>query len=179
MQKTVFLVVLIVVVFGLALLMKGKGGETPSGPKGADLVGMTAPDFVLQSNQGGEIRLSDLQGKVVMLNLWATWCPPCRAEMPSMETLYRQMKDQDFAMLAVNIEENGPDVVPGFLEQNPHSFPVLFDTEKKVQNLYGVDKFPETFVVGKNGKVLDHIIGAREWSHPDMVNYFKELTREK
>ena len=89
----------------------------------------------------------------------------------------QQLKGEDFAMLAVNIEENGPEVVPGFLKQNPHSFPVLFDTERKVQDLYGVDKFPETFVIGKNGKVQDHIIGAREWSHPDMVNYFKDLIR--
>lgn len=177
MQKNVLLVVLIVAVFGLSLLMKGKGGDSPSGPKGAELVGMTAPDFSLQSNQGGEIRLSDLKGKVVMLNLWATWCPPCRDEMPSMETLHQQLKGENFVMLAVNIEENGPEVVPGFLKQNPHSFPVLYDTKRTVQELYGVDKFPETFVIGKNGKVLDHIIGAREWSHPNMVNYFKDLAR--
>lgn len=177
MQKTILLVVLIVVVFGVTWLMKGKDESVPSGPQGSDLIGLAAPDFALKSNQGGEVRLSQLRGKVVLVNLWATWCPPCREEMPSMEELYQAMKGLDFEMLAVNIEENGPQVVPGFLKEHPHSFPILFDTARTVQELYGVYKFPETFIVGKNGKVLDHIVGGRQWSDPRMVNYFQELAR--
>lgn len=136
-----------------------------------------APDFSLRNLSGASVSLSDFRGKVVLLNFWATWCPPCKAEMPSMESLYRQMKDDGLVILAVNIEQNGPETVARFLKENPHSFPILFDDQAEVQKLYGVYKFPETFVIRKDGTIDDRVIGAIDWHHPDAVEYFKLLLK--
>jgi thiol-disulfide isomerase/thioredoxin len=113
----------------------------------------------------------------VLVNFWATWCPPCRAEMPSMEKLNEAMKGDDFVMLAINIEENARTVVPEFLKSSPHSFPVLYDDQGIVQRIYGVYKFPESFVIRKDGIIDDKVIGAIDWAHPETVAYFKGLAK--
>jgi thiol-disulfide isomerase/thioredoxin len=118
-----------------------------------------------------------LRGKVVLVNFWATWCPPCRAEMPSMEKLNEAMADEDFVMLAINVEENGRSVVPDFLQKTPHKFSILYDDKGIAQNLYGVYKFPESFVVRKDGIIDDKVIGAIDWAHPDTIEYFMGLTK--
>lgn len=140
-------------------------------------IGDEAPDFRLEDNRGNKVALSDLRGKVVMINFWATWCPPCRAEMPSMEKLNKAMTGEDFVMLAINIEENGRQSVAEFLKEAPHSFPVLYDDQGVVQKLYGVYKFPESFVVRKDGIIDDKVIGAIDWAHPETIAYFKELAK--
>jgi len=113
----------------------------------------------------------------VLVNFWATWCPPCRAEMPSMEKLNEAMAGEDFVMLAINVEENGRSVVPEFLKKSPHKFSVLYDDQGVAQNLYGVYKFPESYVIRKDGVVDDKIIGAIDWAHPTTIEYFKELAK--
>jgi len=138
-------------------------------------VGSTAPDFTLQDLQGKAMRLADFQGKVVFLNFWATWCPPCRTEMPSMDMLNEVFKTTDFVMLAVNVEQEGRDTVPSFLERSPHSFTVLLDLEAKVQNAYGVYRFPETFLIDKQGRIARHYIGAYDWSSVEILKQIKEL----
>ena len=127
------------------------------------LVGKQAPDFTLLDMQGRQVSLSQFRGKVVILNFWATWCPPCRKEMPSMERLYRDFKEKDMVMLAVNVDENGKQAVREFLRRMPYSFPILLDNENIAQNSYGVFRFPESFVIDRNGVVIEKIIGARNW----------------
>ena len=139
--------------------------------------GNPAPDFQLEDNHGNLVSLSALRGKVVMVNFWATWCPPCRAEMPSMEKLHQAMAGEDFVMLAINVEENGRFTVADFLQKTPHSFPILYDEQGVVQKLYGVYKFPESFVITKDGMIDDKVIGAIDWAHPDTIAYFKGLTK--
>jgi len=134
-----------------------------------------APKFSLLDTEGNRVELAAMKGKVVFVNFWATWCPPCRAEMPSMETLYKTLKDDGLIMLAVNIEPNGRQTVADFIEQNPHTFPVLLDEQAKVQTLYGVYKFPESFILRKDGTIDDHVIGAIDWAHPEVINYFRSL----
>ncbi len=152
------------------------GASRPGGaPGGKVVIGEQAPDFTLRDLAGKTVTLSALEGKVVLVNFWATWCPPCRTEMPSMERLYRAFKGQDFEMLAINVEEDGAKVLPNFLSEHPHSFPVLLDEKAEVQSSYGVFRYPETFVVGKNGVVVDKVIGARDWSSPKMIEYIKFL----
>ncbi|MFK5925617.1 MAG: TlpA disulfide reductase family protein [Desulfuromusa sp.] len=127
------------------------------------LVGNTAPDFTLTDMQGQKVTLSQFRGKVVILNFWATWCPPCREEMPSMERLYRDLESKGLVILAVNVEENGKKVVSQFLQKTPYSFPILLDSENVAQNAYGVFRFPESFIIDRNGVVVEKIIGGRNW----------------
>ncbi|WP_303720555.1 TlpA disulfide reductase family protein [Malonomonas rubra] len=125
--------------------------------------GQLAPNFTLTDMQGKSVSLADMKGKVVLLNFWATWCPPCREEMPSMEMLHRKFKDDGLVILAVNVEENSGPVVQTFLQSNPYTFRILLDGEAKVQNLYKVFQFPETFIIDRNGMVVEKVIGAIDW----------------
>ncbi|MFN8640600.1 MAG: TlpA disulfide reductase family protein [Candidatus Binatia bacterium] len=133
-----------------------------------------AADFTLQALDGTPMRLSDLRGKIVFLNLWATWCPPCRAEMPSMEALYQRLKGRDFAMLAVAQDTNPADV-RAFIQDLHVTFPVLLDSDNHLPGRYGVTGFPETFVIDRNGQVIKHVIGPEEWDDPQIVAYFEDL----
>jgi peroxiredoxin len=126
--------------------------------------GEPAPDFTLTDMQGQKVTLSDLKGKVVILNFWATWCPPCREEMPSMEQLYRRYGGQGLVILAVNVEENGMSAVKRFLQRTPYSFPILLDADAEVQNTYKVFRFPETFIIDRNGNIVEKVIGAIDWT---------------
>lgn len=140
-------------------------------------IGDAAPDFQLEDTGGNKVSLSALRGKVVLVNFWATWCPPCRAEMPSMEELYKLMAGEEFVMLAINVEENGREAVTEFLQKSPHSFPILYDDQGLVQRLYGVYRFPESFVIRKDGMIDDKVIGAIDWAHPETVKYFMALAK--
>jgi len=150
--------------------------ETPTTAAKAGLVGQPAPDFTLPLVGGGSVKLSELRGKVVMINFWATWCPPCRAEMPSMERLYAQTKDLGFQILAVNVEADGLQMLPDYLKDHPHSFPIPVDDQGEVQTAYGVFRFPESFLVDRQGVIVEHIIGGRDWAERPMVEKIRALT---
>jgi peroxiredoxin len=167
---------LFAVAFLCALSLFGCSSDDPKVPvAGTVAAGQPAPDFTLSDLNGRNYTLSQLRGKVVIVNFWATWCPPCRAEMPSMEKLYRELADQGLVMLAVNIEKDGRRTVPQFLASSPHSFPVLLDEQEVVQKRYGVYKFPESFIIRKDGVVDDKVIGAIDWAEPRAVAYFRDL----
>jgi len=134
-----------------------------------NFIGKPAPDFSLTDMQGQRVTLAQFHGKVVILNFWATWCPPCREEMPSMERLSQQFKDQGLVILAVNIEQNGYPAVSSFLKRTPYSFPILLDINAAVQNLYQIYRFPESFLIDRNGNVVDKIIGGRNWMSGSMM----------
>lgn len=137
--------------------------------------GYAAPEFTLPDLQGRIHRLADLRGKVVFLNLWATWCPPCRMEMPGMERLYQQLKDRDFVMLAVAEDEGGTEAVAPFIREAGLTFPVLLDPEATLSPRYGVTGYPETFIIDRDGQVVHHTIGPAEWDDPRMVAYIGSL----
>ncbi|MDY0211453.1 MAG: TlpA disulfide reductase family protein [Desulfuromonadaceae bacterium] len=141
----------------------------------ADAPEKVAPDFTLTDMQGKEVTLSDLRGQVVLVNFWATWCPPCRQEMPSMEVLYQQLRTHGVELLAINIEENGPKAVTDFLANKSHSFPILFDQDARVQRLYHVSRFPETFIIDRNGNIVEHVVGAIDWMQPSVVDFLRSL----
>jgi peroxiredoxin len=138
-------------------------------------VGDPAPDFTLPSLGGNPIHLSNYRGKVVFLNFWATWCPPCREEMPSMESLYQRFKGRDFEMLAVSIDTKGADRVQSFVATYGLTFPVLLDPNKKVYRLYGLTGIPETFVINKTGDIIFKIIGPRDWVKKQWLDYFHRI----
>jgi peroxiredoxin len=150
--------------------------ERPELP-GEIAVGEPVPDFTLPDLQGNPVTLSKLRGKVVLLNFWATWCPPCRAEFPSMERLNEVYGGRNFVMLAVNVEQDA-DLVRDFIKKNKHTFQVLLDPEAEVQALYGVYRFPETFLIDKQGRAVERAIGARDWSAVDFLKKVDGLLKE-
>ncbi|MDR0451694.1 MAG: TlpA family protein disulfide reductase [Treponema sp.] len=133
-------------------------------------------DFSLKLVDGKTVTLSALKGKVVFLNFWATWCPPCRAEMPSMEILYRRFRDQGLELLAVDLMENGK-AVSDFLSDNKLSFPAALDSNGRVGSDYGIQAIPATFIVDRDGKIILYAAGARNWSAPAVIAAFEELLK--
>jgi len=134
-----------------------------------------APDFAVPNLSGQAVRLSALRGKVVVLNLWTTWCPPCRDEMPSLERLYARLRDRDFELLAVSQDEDGKRVVEPFVREHRLSFLVLIDPEHQVGDRYGVWGYPETFVIDRNGYVVERVIGPRDWGSSQAVAALESL----
>jgi peroxiredoxin len=135
------------------------------------LPGNRAPEFTLKDLSGKDIKLSDLRGKVVVLNFWATWCPPCREEIPSMMRLNKALAGKGFQMLAVSIDEGGKGAVEGFFRKSGMSLPVLLDTDQAVGKRYGLTGVPETFVIDKKGVILKKVVGAMDWSNPAVINF--------
>ncbi len=123
--------------------------------------GFTAPDFTLKTINGQSMTLSSLRGKVVLINIWASWCAPCKAEMPAIENVYRRYRDSGFVTLAVNstIQDNQADAV-AFAQRLGLTFPILLDTDGTVTRLYQVRALPTSFIVGRDGKIRDVILGG-------------------
>lgn len=167
----------------LILLLSGSamtafaGSEPPPQAPRIVAVGSVAPDFTLENTKGEKIRLSGLRGKVVIVNFWATWCPPCRQEMPSMETVYQTFAEDDLVLLAINVEKEGRTVVADFLKETPYSFPILYDENSRIQDLYGVYQLPESFILDRNGVVVKKIIGAVHWMGGDLYNLLHFMTK--
>ncbi len=142
-----------------------------TGPRGPRL----AEDFAVPDLSGQAVRLSALRGKVVLVNLWTTWCPPCREEMPSMQRLWDRLRDRDFQLLAVSEDEDGRRVVEPFVREMKLSFPVLIDPEHQVGDRYGVWGYPETFVIDRTGRVVDRVIGPRDWASAEAIASLETL----
>jgi thiol-disulfide isomerase/thioredoxin len=123
-----------------------------------------APNFTARDLEGRTVRLSDLRGKVVFLNLWATWCAPCREEMPSMEVLQRDLGGEDFVVLAVSEDQGGAAVVKPYVAEFGFTFPVLLSPAGEVGRKYGITGYPETFLIDKSGQVVMHYVGPRNWA---------------
>ena len=124
---------------------------------------LTVPTFTLRDLNGKEVRLEDYRGKIVFLNFWATWCLPCRKEMPSMEKLYSEFKDRDFTMLAVDLREEAKKVM-AFKERFKLNFPILLDSDGRVGRKYGVWSIPITFLIDREGFLIGVALGARNWA---------------
>ena len=121
-----------------------------------------AEDFAAQTADGKSIRLSDFKGKVVFLNFWATWCVPCREEMPAMQRIHETMKDQPFKMLAVNIQETAREVLKYGKELNL-SFDLVLDPTGEISRTYGANALPLTYIIDKRHMVVARAIGSRPW----------------
>lgn len=131
-------------------------------------------DFVLKDLNGADVSLSSFLGKVVFLNFWATWCGPCRAEMPSMQNLYESLGNDEFEIVAVNLQE-GEDVVRDFVDQFGYTYPILLDSDGMIGGMYGARSIPTTYIVDKNGIILGGTIGGREWDSPEIIDTFRKL----
>jgi peroxiredoxin len=134
--------------------------------------------FSLPLLPGGNAALSAYKGKVVVLNFWATWCPPCRAEMPSMETFYRRFKSQGLEILAVDGGEDAA-TVRQFIQQNGYTFPVLLDRDNAVNSRYGVSAIPTTYILDRNGSIIATVVGSIRWDDPKVTAAFDALLKSR
>lgn len=131
-------------------------------------------DFELQDLTGTTRRLSDFRGKVVFLNFWATWCGPCRFEMPSMEKLYQRLKAKGLEIVAVNLQEDRK-TVQRFVDELGLSFHILLDTAGRIGATYGARSIPTTYIVDREGFVIAGTIGTREWNTEEYIRFFEKL----
>jgi len=138
--------------------------------------GSIAPDFLLKDLNGAENSLPT--GKVVLLNFWATWCPPCRKEMPSMVSLYQKLKNHGLNVVAVSVDMNIDDLA-GFVREYSIPFEVLHDATGNISHRYGVFRYPESFLIDRTGKIRYHLIGAVNWTDPKVYQVIQAMLIEK
>ena len=138
-------------------------------------VGLPAPNFTFPDLNGQQVSLSEHRGKVVLVNIWATWCPPCRQEMPSMQKLYERFNGENFEILAVSIDATGREAVAPFVRTMNLTFPIMLDPKEVIRPLYGITGVPESFIIDKEGIVVEKIIGPIDWATPKVFRFFQEL----
>jgi cytochrome c biogenesis protein CcmG/thiol:disulfide interchange protein DsbE len=141
--------------------------------------GAAAPAFRLDSLDGGTLALEESRGRVVFVNFWATWCPPCRDEAPGLERLYRELRDEGFDLLAVSID--APDArekVEAFRGEFGLSFPILFDPDRRVYEAFQATGVPETFLVNRRGEIVERFVGPRDWEQSRYAAAIRRLLTE-
>ncbi len=172
---------LIVILGGLAILVFAFGMVWLQSSKYEPLVvGMTAPNFSLPDLQGKTQRLTDYRGKVVFLNFWATWCKPCKEEMPSMQVLWDNLKNQDFMMLAVSMDRvTTTKDIPSFVETLKLSFPILTDSWGQTDKRYKLMGVPETYIIDQNGVLREKVIGPRDWTRRESIETIVQMLQKQ
>jgi len=153
------------------------GAFAVSGLASSDLTGQAAPDFALKSSTGENLRLSEYRGEVVMVNFWATWCGPCRQEMPLLDQLYSRYERVGFTLLGVNIDDNSSKAM-NMVQELGVSFPVLFDSRKEVSKLYQVDTMPATVLIDREGTVRYIHHGYKPGYENEYLDQIRSLLRE-
>ncbi len=160
----------LVVVFGVVWLQSSKYEPLT--------VGKVAPDFELPDLNDGSVRLSDFRGKVVFLNFWATWCQPCREEMPSMEILYENFKQDGLVILAVSIDRvTTKKDIPPFVKSMNLTFPILVDSWGQTDKRYKLMGVPETYIIDQQGILQEKVIGPRDWTRLDNLEVVTRLLK--
>ena len=168
----VFLMITSVLVL---LMLNQKSLFLKSGQQVSLKIGLPAPDFTFPGLDGKMVSLSDYTGKVVLVNIWATWCPPCVEEMPSMEKLYQKLKDKDFEILAVSVDSLGAKAVAPFMKKHNLTFPALIDSAGTSRTIYRTTGIPESFIIDKKGILIEKIIGPRDWTKPEISSFLINL----
>lgn len=138
---------------------------------------MHAPDFTLPQSNGGEVRLADLKGKVVLLNFWATWCAPCRKEMPDLERLWRKYRERGLMVLAISEDADADKRVARFATKHRLSYPVLLDRDAKVGRQYEVSALPVSYLIDRGGNVVAATVGMKDWSGAQADALIEHLLR--
>jgi thiol-disulfide isomerase/thioredoxin len=134
-------------------------------------------DFELQDLSGKTVKLSALKGKVVFLNFWATWCGPCRSEMPSMQRLYEKLKADGLEILAVDLQEDKVKV-QAFAKELGLAFPILLDSDGRVGAAYNARSIPTTYLIGRDGSIFARAVGSREWDTPELIDIFRLILKD-
>ena len=147
-----------------------------SGPAAVE-VGQSAPDFAVPGLRGGEVRLRDLRGRVGLVNFWATWCPPCVDESPSLEQFAQQMRAQGVEVIGISVDQD-PAALQGFIDRFHLTFTIGRDPYQALAHRYGTFKYPETYIVDRDGRVAEKIIGPIDWQDPRIVSFVESLTQK-
>lgn len=172
MRKTLSLLLALILVSSFMALVVACSKES-SAPR----VGSVAPDFSIKDATGKTVQLSDLRGSVVLLNFWATWCPPCKEEVPSLSRLNARMSGTAFRMVTISIDEGGSNAVESFFRATGYRLPALLDPAGTVGKLYGITGVPETFIIDPQGVIRKKIVGPLAWDDPLMISYLSELQK--
>ncbi|MGH7613752.1 MAG: TlpA disulfide reductase family protein [Gemmatimonadales bacterium] len=163
-----------VLVFALVLVTALRPQLHPLG------VGDRAPRFTAVRLPGGQpTSLVDYRGQVILLNVWATWCHPCRVEMPSMELLWRKFRSTDFRVVAVSIDQDDSTVVNAFVRELSLTFDILHNQPGDIQRIYQTTGVPESFVIDRQGMIVKKVIGAAEWDAPVNETLIRRLLDER
>jgi cytochrome c biogenesis protein CcmG, thiol:disulfide interchange protein DsbE len=158
-----YILTILVLVFGAAWIWASAAppGDTASGQIPAPQVGFLAPDFTLEDLEGNTYSLSDLRGRPILVNFWASWCPPCRAEMPAIQRTYQAYQEDGLLVLAVNAaNQDSLAEASRFVEQHNLTFPILLDRDGSVSRLYEVRSLPTSFFFDREGKIRDVVVGG-------------------
>lgn len=139
---------------------------------------LPAADFTLEDLYGNRVRLRELRGKVILLNFWASWCPPCRLEMPAMERLHREFGRRGMVILTVNYREE-PEQIMAFFKEHDLTFTTLLDREERVFGLYRAWSLPTTYLINKKGEIIGRAIGYRDWHSEQARAFFRRLLEDK
>ena len=160
-KKIILSIFILLVGAGWVWLSAAPENSTTAGAIPAPQEGFLAPDFVLETLEGETIQLSDLRGQPVLINIWASWCPPCRTEMPAMQRVYRDFKEQGFVILAVNATNQDTVLnAAAFATEKNLTFPILLDVDGRVTQAYQVRSLPTSFFVGHDGIIQEVVIGG-------------------
>jgi len=173
MRSTVTLIAALCLVVTAVACSAGKGDAQLTALR--DLA--AAPDFDLKTPDGRRVRLSDFRGKPLIVNFWATWCPPCRAEMPSIQRAWEQLKGEGIGVIAINVGEDA-ETIEQFTETSLVTFPMPMDLESRVVQAWPVRGLPTTFVVDSEGRLAYVATGEREWDDPDLLNLVRGLAKD-
>jgi peroxiredoxin len=152
----------------------GPAGRADAFPVSRPAETIAAPELELSDLTGRPIRLRDFRGRVVLLNFWATWCAPCREEMPALETLAQELGPQGLAVVGVNAKESRSKV-EAFVREHGLRFPILLDPDGRAVEAYQVFGLPATFVVDRRGTLVGTVLGIRDWTGPDARAYLRQL----
>jgi len=181
-QWTLIVSVVMTAVFGVALAIKLRPQINPVE------IGSRAPDFAATDLRGHKpASIADYRGRVVLLNIWATWCPPCRAEMPSMERLHKKLAGTDFRIAAVSVdgdafyaqEQAGPKEIMAFASTLGLTFDILHDPSGEIRKAYDIFGVPESYLIDRDGVIVKRVIGAADWEDPVNEMLIRRLLNEK
>ncbi|GBD98396.1 thiol-disulfide oxidoreductase ResA [bacterium BMS3Abin07] len=153
-------------------------GAVPPAPWEIDeLVGQTAPGFTLKTLDGRDVSPADFRGKILFINFWASWCPPCRQEIPDLNELYEKYKGRGLVIIGVSTDNSESDIIK-FVKKYKIKFLIVHDKDNKVMREYKVYSLPISFLIDKHGKVVQKYLGARDWAGRDFLDKIEKLMQD-
>lgn len=141
-----------------------------------EIMGKESPNFTLKDLSGNEVSLSSYRGKVILINFWATWCKPCKDEMPSLNSLFNRFKNKGFVILGISIDRSKKPVQK-FLDKIPVDFPILLDSDITVAKTYKVFAYPSTFLIDRDGVLSEKFIGEKDWMNSEMTGLIEKYLK--
>lgn len=178
MKKLVTIIFILITLYIPAFSQSNTPLELQLQQAGFDIPSETLPliDFELKNLSGETKKLSDYKGQFIFLNFWATWCGPCRSEMPSMEAVYQELKSDGFTIVAVDLGEK-KSTVQKFADEFDLTFPILLDESNLVGSMYNAQSIPTTYLIGRDGNIIGRAVGARPWEDAVYMDLFKEILK--